>query len=80
MRQEGNDVNTEQWNRIKALKPTAPQFVHVSCRAAMIEIPGPDGKVVGHQPWIQRPGVTFEPGRNKAKRERRELHAKWGRG
>ena len=58
-------MNTDRWNYLKALSPPAPRYLHVSCDAAMIPNPLIPGMKM---PWVERPGKTYNVGRNKAKR------------
>jgi hypothetical protein len=45
------------------------RWLHVSCKAYMGDHPlGPEFPAI---PYIQRPGITYDVGRNKAKREKR---------
>jgi len=67
-------MTPNRWKYIKALQPSAGRMVHVSAEARMIDVPidlkdpeGPTKRI----PWIQKPGNTFNEGRNKAKREAR---------
>jgi hypothetical protein len=58
-----------EWERIKALC-VVPRMVHQSCAAGMRGNPlDPNGPWI---PWVQKPGITLNLGRNKAKREARE--------
>lgn len=63
-----------RWAYLKALKQAEPRYIHVSAQARMI--PNPLGDHLPWVPWTQRPGITFNEGRNRAKRERR-AH-RWG--
>lgn len=44
-------------------------YLHISCEARMVL--NPIDPMLPPLPWIQKPGVTYDIGRNKAKRERR---------
>lgn len=63
------DYTRTKWLRIRALKPSEPRYLHVSAKVAMH--PNPLGRHMPMLPWIQRPGTTFNVGRNKAKHEKR---------
>jgi hypothetical protein len=62
-------LTKNRWEYLKALEPTASRYLHVSAHARMIA--DPRGPMFPLIPWIQRPGMTFNAGRNKAKREKR---------
>lgn len=51
------------------------RYFHISCKAGMR--PDPRGNAFPAIPWVQKPGITYNVGRNEAKRERRAL--RWSR-
>lgn len=63
-------MNAARWNYLKALTPPAPRYLHTSAAVAML--PHPTDPLMPPIPWTQRPGVTYNVGRNKAKRESRD--------
>jgi hypothetical protein len=60
--------STTQTRRDERIQST--RYLHVSCEAYMT--PNPLGANLPTIPYIQRPGVTYNVGRNKAKREMRK--------
>ncbi len=67
-------MNRNRWQYLKDLAPSAPRMVHQSAAAGMV--PDPRSAITGFAlpliPWVERPGKTYNVGRNRAKRERRE--------
>lgn len=61
-------LSKERWEYLKALKPAAPRYIHVSKDAKMIPHPTIPEQWV---PWVAPHGTTYNVGRNKAKREAR---------
>ncbi len=59
-------MDRARWLYLKALRPSLGKLLHLSCDAGMIR--NPTGNLV---PWIQRPGTSYNIGRNKAKHVRR---------
>jgi hypothetical protein len=43
------------------------RYLHTSCKAYMV--PNPESTQLPMIPYTQRPGITYNVGRNKAKRE-----------
>lgn len=79
----GPRLTRKQWEHLKLIVPTEPRYVHVSCEARMVLGPNnsfqpfctsnrwrrQNGQPI--PPTAGLRGVTFDAGRNKAKRERR---------
>lgn len=63
----------KQWERMKLIDVGPGRYIHVS--AAVQMRPVPFGAGIQYAPWVQKPGETYNVGRNKAKRARRELKA-----
>lgn len=61
-------VSPQEWKRIKGMGLAAPRMLHVSKYAKMI--PNPLGEALPAIPWTSK-GITFNEGRNAAKREKR---------
>lgn len=61
-----------RWAYLKALRPAPPKYLHISAYARMV--PNPINPLWPPVPWVQRPGVTYDVGRNKAKRAKRAAH------
>lgn len=64
-------MNAQRWEYLKALRPSAPRYVHVSAVAGMV--PNPIDEKLPLIPYVQRPGVTFDENRNKRKGMERVL-------
>jgi len=62
-----------RWQYLKGLGLGSGRMIHQSAAVAMI--PHPTNPMIPPTPWIEKPGHTFNVGRNKAKRERRERRA-----
>ena len=62
-------MTAERWDYIKSMSHGTHRYAHVSCAARMI--PDPAGAQLPWIPFVQRPGHTFNKGRNAAKRARR---------
>lgn len=65
------NLTKARWAHIKALRVGRGDMVHQSAEVAML--PNKGGAHLPRIPWIQRPGITYDVGRNKAKRERRAM-------
>lgn len=55
----------ERWEYLKSLKVVG-SYTHISCKAGMID--NPLGKEFPKIPYVDRPGNTYNVGRNKEKR------------
>lgn len=73
MSKSRNPLSQARWAYLKALKPAAPRMVHQSCEAYMI---APTGYGMPWTPYVQKPGVTYNVGRNARKRKERATNAK----
>jgi len=62
-------MNAARWKYLKALTPPAPRYLHTSAAVAML--PQPTDPLMPSIPWTQRPGDTYNVGRNAEKRRRR---------
>lgn len=67
-------MNKTRWQYLKDLTLSTPRMVHKSCDAGMV--PDPRSAVVGFNlppiPYVERPGHTYNAGRNAAKRHDRK--------
>ena len=61
----------KRWKYLKEKKATNPSYKHISAEVSLI--PNPLGKMFPPIPMVSRPGKTYDVGRNKAKREKKEL-------
>lgn len=61
----------KRWCYLKELKATNPKYLHVSAEVSMV--PNPLGKMLDPIPMVNRPGETYNIGRNKAKREKKAM-------
>lgn len=59
-------------NSLAQFMRTRIRYVHVSARLATVSVPGTTGQ---YKTIVVRPGTSFSAGRNKAKRERREVQS-----
>lgn len=62
-------ISAKRWQYLKGLGLGPGRMLHKSAEVAMI--PHPTNPMIPPTPWIQKPGETYNVGRNKAKRERR---------
>lgn len=63
-----------RWAYLKALQSAAPRYLHKSAECGMRL--DPVAKALGidrYVPWVQKPGVTYNVGRNAVKRQARLL-------
>ena len=65
---ENEMMTRERWAYLKTLRPGRGEYLHVSAAVRMIPQKNP---MLPWIPWTQKPGITYDVGRNKAKRERR---------
>ncbi len=73
---KNRDVMTDaRWARIKSLPANTARYFHTSCRAGMRG----DPRGIGYPaiPYVEKPGTTYNVGRNMAKRERKALAKSW---
>jgi hypothetical protein len=70
-----DNMTSERWDRIKAIRLPRGRMVHKSCHATMIPDPNSAIDSVARPmiPYIQKPGITYNVGRNAAKRARRAI-------
>jgi hypothetical protein len=62
-------MSRKRWEYLKALHPAEPRYLHVSARISFRA--NPLNPIMSPVPFVVRPGVTYNVGRNKAKRDRR---------
>lgn len=62
-------MNKSRWQYLKSLTVGPGRYAHMS--AAVRMLPNPAGDHLPLVPWIERPGHTYDVGRNAAKRARR---------
>lgn len=61
-------ITPKRWQYLKGLGLGPGKMIHQSAAVAMIPHPNP---MIPPTPWVQRPGITYDVGRNAAKRDRR---------
>ncbi len=62
-------ISAERWAYLKSIGVGRGKLIHESAAVAMI--PHPTNPMLPSTPWIEKPGHTYDIGRNKAKRAAR---------
>lgn len=63
-------MSSARWEYLKALAPSLPRFVHVSCSACMR--PNPLDPLLPWIPFVEK-GTTYNVGSNERKRCKRDI-------